>query len=105
MPATASFRAFHQEAVAADVKETLCRVSEAQFLPEENANIPNVSYEVGEKHVSAGYAETALGSNRAGLLVQACCSKDSAAQGCRALCWCAPMHGRSLWAHSLPCMW
>lgn len=45
-PAPASFRAFHQEAVAADVKETLCRVSEACFEPEENANIPNVSYEV-----------------------------------------------------------
>lgn len=47
MPATASFRGFHVERIAADVKETLCRFSETRYDENENKNIPNVAYEVG----------------------------------------------------------
>ena len=41
-----SFRRWHCEQIAADVKETLCRVSDTSFDAELNANIPTVDYEV-----------------------------------------------------------
>ncbi len=34
------------EQIAADVKESICRVSDSLFNEAENANIPTVSYEV-----------------------------------------------------------
>ncbi|KAK9800233.1 hypothetical protein WJX73_002417 [Symbiochloris irregularis] len=43
---TDSFRQYHVEALAADIKETTCRVSDVRFSSEENANIPTVSYEL-----------------------------------------------------------
>lgn len=43
---TESFRRYHVEQVAADIKETLCRVSDTPFDAEANANIPTVDYEV-----------------------------------------------------------
>lgn len=49
---TASFRAWHVEQIAADVKESVCRVSEGYWDPDQNANIPMVSYEV--RHAGPG---------------------------------------------------
>ena len=46
---TASFKQFDMEQTAADIKETICRVSDAAFDAKENANIPAVDYEVGSK--------------------------------------------------------
>ena len=43
---TASFRQFHVDQIAADMKESICRVSDAPFDAQENVNIPTVSYEV-----------------------------------------------------------
>ncbi len=43
---TASFKQFDVEQIAADIKETICRVSDAAFDAKENANIPAVDYEV-----------------------------------------------------------
>lgn len=43
---TDSYRAFALEQVAADVKHAVCRVSDAAFDPEENASIPQVTYEL-----------------------------------------------------------
>jgi hypothetical protein len=42
----ASFRSYHVDQIVADIKESVCRVSDAFFDPRENANIPMVSYEV-----------------------------------------------------------
>lgn len=41
-----SFHAWHVEQVAADIKESICRVSDTAFDAEANANIPTVDYEV-----------------------------------------------------------
>ncbi len=43
-----SFCKFHIERVAADIKESIGRVSDSLFNANENANIPTVSYEVGK---------------------------------------------------------
>lgn len=43
---TPSFRQYHVEQVAADVKETIGRVSDGAFDAEQNASIPTVNYEV-----------------------------------------------------------
>lgn len=43
---TESFRRYHVEQVAADIKESICRVSDTPFDAEANANIPTVDYEV-----------------------------------------------------------
>lgn len=43
---TPSFRRYHVEQVAADVKETIGRVSDGPFDAEQNASIPTVNYEV-----------------------------------------------------------
>ncbi len=43
---TDSFCNFHVEQVAADIKESIGRVSDLAFNASENANIPTVSYEV-----------------------------------------------------------
>lgn len=43
---TASFRQFHVDQIAADIKESICRVSDNPFDAQENFNIPTVSYEV-----------------------------------------------------------
>ena len=43
---TDSFRQYHIEQVAADIKESICRVSDTRFDAEANANIPTVDYEV-----------------------------------------------------------
>lgn len=44
---TDSFCRFHVEQIAADIKESVGRVSDLPFNASENANIPTVSYEVG----------------------------------------------------------
>ena len=44
---TDSFCKFHVEQIAADIKESVGRVSDLPFNASENANIPTVSYEVG----------------------------------------------------------
>ena len=47
-PLTASsYRQYHLEQIGADIKESICRVSDGPFDAEQNANIPTVSYEVG----------------------------------------------------------
>lgn len=43
---TPGFRRYHVEQVAADVKETIGRVSDGPFDAEQNASIPTVNYEV-----------------------------------------------------------
>jgi len=43
---TASFRQFHVDQIAADMKDSICRVSDGPFDAQENVNIPTVSYEV-----------------------------------------------------------
>ncbi len=43
---TASFKQFHVDQIAADMKESICRVSDGPFDAQENVNIPTVSYEV-----------------------------------------------------------
>ena len=43
---TASFRRFHVDQIAADLKESICRVSDGPFDAQENSSIPTVSYEV-----------------------------------------------------------
>lgn len=49
---TASFRQFHVDQIAADMKESICRVSDAPFDAQENVNIPTVSYEASSlKHL------------------------------------------------------
>lgn len=41
-----SFNAWHVEQIAADIKESICRVSDTTFDAEANANIPTVDYEL-----------------------------------------------------------
>lgn len=48
---TASFRQFHVDQIAADMKESICRVSDNPFDAQDNFNIPTVSYEV--LHISS----------------------------------------------------
>ena len=43
---TDSYRQFQLEQIGADIKETICRVSDGPFDAEQNASIPTVSYEV-----------------------------------------------------------
>lgn len=43
---TPSYRRFQTEQIAADIKETILRVSDGPFDAEQNANIPTVNYEV-----------------------------------------------------------
>lgn len=44
---TESFRAYHVDAICQDAKHAVCRqLSDNPFNPEENANIPNVTYEL-----------------------------------------------------------
>lgn len=43
---TASFKQFHVDQIAADMKESICRVSDGPFDAQENVNIPTVSYEL-----------------------------------------------------------
>lgn len=53
---TDSYKAFQVESICQDIKHTICRVSDTPFDPEENANIPTVSYELPdgqEIHVGA----------------------------------------------------
>jgi actin-like protein 6A len=61
-PATAaSFRAYHVEAVAQDIKQAICRVSDAAFDPGENASIPTASYELPDgQEIQVGAARFAV---------------------------------------------
>lgn len=43
---TASYRAYQVESIVQDIKQTICRVSETPFSPDDNANIPTVTYEL-----------------------------------------------------------
>lgn len=43
---TASFRQFQVEQIASDAKESACRALDIPFFEADNANIPNVTYEV-----------------------------------------------------------
>mmetsp|Transcript_8166 Transcript_8166/g.20251 ORF Transcript_8166/g.20251 Transcript_8166/m.20251 type:complete len:447 (-) Transcript_8166:267-1607(-) len=43
---SAGYRLFKQREIAADLKETVCRLSDSTFSEEENQNIPMVSYEL-----------------------------------------------------------
>lgn len=54
----ASYRQWCVEAIAADIKDTICRVSDNVFDPEENANIPTVVYELPDGQ------EIAIGADR-----------------------------------------
>lgn len=49
---TDSFKDWHCEQIAADVKESICRVSDTTFDAEANANIPTVDYEVKINRIS-----------------------------------------------------
>ena len=54
---TDSFKKYSIDAVAAEIKHSICRVSEAPFDPEENANIPTVSYELPDgQEIAVGAA-------------------------------------------------
>ncbi|EFN56038.1 hypothetical protein CHLNCDRAFT_145478 [Chlorella variabilis] len=55
---TASYRAWCVEAIAADIKDTICRVSDNVFDPQENASIPTVMYELPDGQ------EIAVGTDR-----------------------------------------
>lgn len=55
---TASYRAYCVEEIARDVKETICRVSDNVFDPEENAHIPTTTYELPDGQ------EIAVGTDR-----------------------------------------
>ena len=44
--ASASFTQYHVELIAADIEESICRVSDTMFNAEANINIPTVDYEV-----------------------------------------------------------
>lgn len=53
---TSSYRTYQVESICQDIKHSLCRVSDTPFNPEENTNIPTVSYELPdgqEIHVGA----------------------------------------------------
>lgn len=50
-----SFRKFCVNQIAADLKESLCRVSDMTFVEGENSNIPTVSYEVSTEHSTKIY--------------------------------------------------
>jgi hypothetical protein len=41
-----SFLAYHGEAVAADIKEGLCRTNDNVFVPGDNKQMPSITYEV-----------------------------------------------------------
>jgi len=43
---TESFKAYHIDAICQDAKHAICRVSDSPFNSEDNANIPNVTYEL-----------------------------------------------------------
>lgn len=43
-----SYRQFQVEQIAADVKESIGRVSDGPFDAEQNASIPTVNYEVSQ---------------------------------------------------------
>ena len=43
---TSSYRQYQLEEIGADIKDSICRVSDGPFDAEQNANIPTVSYEV-----------------------------------------------------------
>jgi actin-like protein 6A len=43
---TESYRRFMQEAVAADIKESVCRVYDGAFDEEQTKNMPTVAYEL-----------------------------------------------------------
>ncbi|PSC76501.1 Actin-related 4 isoform B [Micractinium conductrix] len=60
-PSTASYRRWCVEAIAGDVKDAICRVSDNAFDPEENANIPTVTYELPDGQ------EIAVGADRFGI--------------------------------------
>lgn len=55
---TKSYYDWGLEQIAADIKESVSRVSEGAFDPEENANIPNVSYEVGFLYAPVEYSSS-----------------------------------------------
>lgn len=43
---SAGYRLFKQREIAADLKETVCRLSDTTYSEEDNQNIPHVSYEL-----------------------------------------------------------
>jgi actin-like protein 6A len=53
---TDSFKAYHVAAICEDAKHTVCRqLSDTPFSPEDNANIPNVTYELPDgQEISIG---------------------------------------------------
>lgn len=55
---TASYRRWCVEMIAGDMKDSICRVSDNAFDPEENANIPTVVYELPDGQ------EIAVGTDR-----------------------------------------
>lgn len=55
---TASFKQYHVDQIAADMKDSICRVSDTPFDEQENANIPTVSYELPDGN------EIQIGSDR-----------------------------------------
>lgn len=55
MDVTASYRKYAVLQIAQDIKETVCRVSDSPFDPEDNANIPQASYELPDgQEISVG---------------------------------------------------
>ena len=48
---TAGYRLFKQREIAADLKETVCRLSDRTYDEEENRNIPAVAYELPDGNV------------------------------------------------------
>lgn len=58
---SASYRQHAILQIAQDIKEAVCRVSDAPFDPEENANIPQASYELPDgQEISVGVDRFAL---------------------------------------------
>ena len=59
--AASSYRAYHVESICQDVKHTICRLSDTPFDPDENANIPTVSYELPDgQEIQVGAARFAV---------------------------------------------
>jgi hypothetical protein len=48
-----TFLAYHAEAVAADIKEGLCRTNDTVFVPGDNKQMPSITYEVCKRSVWA----------------------------------------------------
>ncbi len=69
---TASYRKYQVEQIAADIKETILRVSDGPFDADQNTSIPTVNYEVSI--FALGSLSESLTVVSCSLLCHVCCS-------------------------------